>query len=275
MSGSQGSMATSDYDTRSRDEVSATSSSFPPAGASLDYSNVDGDSEAYYNQQLAAGGGGGDNSSTYYKHDGDATEIVHEMHLALLYLLSNPDEFKKVLSQSNPPRFGDGALTLDQWNTAGDIDEEDEESVVTSGTASNVPLPYVVFADDSEVVLPQAHTASQLFGIEQVEGIELEAAAGIPALSQLFLRWLALMPGGDHLNIIDPPGLTVMRIAGGRYRVTAAHRVVWTWMNEFGSLSFCGEEDLTSSTGPALEMGDLVTLTIVDVFETDSQVSYI
>ena len=40
------------------------------------------------------------------------------------------------------------------------------------------------------MVLPQAHTASQLFGIEKVEGIELEAAAGIPALSQLFLRWL-------------------------------------------------------------------------------------
>ena len=33
---------------------------------------------------------------------------------------------------------------------------------------------------------------------------------------------LALMPEGDHLNIIDPPGLTVMRIAGGRYRVTGA-----------------------------------------------------
>ena len=33
---------------------------------------------------------------------------------------------------------------------------------------------------------------------------------------------LALMPEGDHMNIIDPPGLTVMRIAGGRYRVTGA-----------------------------------------------------
>lgn len=42
------------------------------------------------------------------------------------------------------------------------------------------------------------------------------------------LSFTAVMPGGDHLNIIDPPGLTVMRIAGGRYRVTAAHRVVWT-----------------------------------------------
>ena len=58
------------------------------------------------------------------------------------------------------------------------------------GTAATTPLPFIVFADDAEVVLPQAHTASQLFGIEKVEGIELEAAAGIPALSQLFLRWL-------------------------------------------------------------------------------------
>jgi hypothetical protein len=65
------------------------------------------------------------------------------------------------------------------------------------------------------------------------------------------------MPGGDHLNLIDPPGLTVMRIAGGRYRVTAAHRVVWTWMN--------------CIAGNPLQPGDLVTMTIVDVFETDSQ----
>ena len=33
-------------------------------------------------------------------------------------------------------------------------------------------------------------TASQLFGIERVTGIELEAAAGIAGLSMLFLRWL-------------------------------------------------------------------------------------
>jgi hypothetical protein len=144
----------------------------------------------------------------------DATESVHEMHLALLYLLSNPEEFRKVAS--NPP------AALSDWNN------EYSDETTTDGTVSQSPLPYVVFADDAEVVLPQAHTASQLFGIERVEGIELEAAAGVPALSQLFQRWLALMPGGDHLNIIDPPGLTVMRIAGGRYRVTAAHRVVWT-----------------------------------------------
>ena len=145
----------------------------------------------------------------------DATESVHEMHLALLYLLSNPEEFKKVAS--NPP------AALSDWNN-----EYSDEVTADGSVATATPLPYVVFADDAEVVLPQAHTASQLFGIEKVEGIELEAAAGVPALSQLFQRWLALMPGGDHLNIIDPPGLTVMRIAGGRYRVTAAHRVVWT-----------------------------------------------
>jgi len=83
------------------------------------------------------------------------------------------------------------------------------------------------------------------------------------------------MPGGDHLNIIDPPGLTVMRIAGGRYRVTAAHRVVWTWMNEFASI--IQENDQFSEASPEkqekqlLQVGDMVTLTIVDVFETDNQ----
>ena len=98
-------------------------------------------------------------------------------------------------------------------------------------------------------------------------------------LTESFTRWFpleALMPGGDHLNIIDPPGLTVMRIAGGRYRVTAAHRVVWTWMNEFGSfasLSFDDgiQEGSSAEEESPLQIGDLVTLTIVDVFETDNQ----
>ena len=72
----------------------------------------------------------------------------------------------------------------------------------------------------------------------------------------------ALMPGGDHLNLIDPPGLTVMRIAGGRYRVTAAHSVVWTWNN-----ALYGE---TETPLHSLQIGDLVRLTIVDVFETDN-----
>jgi hypothetical protein len=89
------------------------------------------------------------------------------------------------------------------------------------------------------------------------------------------------MPGGDHLNIIDPPGLTVMRIAGGRYRVTAAHRVVWTWMNEFVPLSDGSLAHPSTPNHPRhrsndesvnkLQLGDLVTMTIVDVFETDNQ----
>jgi len=73
------------------------------------------------------------------------------------------------------------------------------------------------------------------------------------------------MPGGDHLNLIDPPGLTVMRIAGGRYRVTAAHRVVWTWMNEFAH-----DSGAASSSLNQLNVGDLVGMTVVDVFETDN-----
>jgi hypothetical protein len=103
------------------------------------------------------------------------------MHLALLYLLSNPEEFTKAL-QAHPPR---GATTLADWNASYETSEE-----ASSVDQNATPLPFVVFADDAEVVLPQAHTASQLFGIERVEGIELEAAAGVPALSQLFLRWL-------------------------------------------------------------------------------------
>ena len=161
-------------------------STFDGANASnltepIEYSNIGSDS--FYNHTDDGGassvtGGGG---NYLYRHQ-DATEIVHEMHLALLYLLSNPEEFKKALN-AHPPS---GATTLDEWNA--EIEDEDEESVMTSGVST--ALPFIVFADDAEVVLPQAHTASQLFGIEKVEGIELEAAAGIPALSQLFLRWL-------------------------------------------------------------------------------------
>mmetsp|Transcript_17050 Transcript_17050/g.39344 ORF Transcript_17050/g.39344 Transcript_17050/m.39344 type:complete len:410 (-) Transcript_17050:54-1283(-) len=232
--------------------------------ASLDYSNIGSDPFYHHTDDGGASSVTGGEGNFVYRHQ-DATAIVHEMHLALLYLLSNPEEFKKAL-KAHPPS---GATTLDEWNA--EMEDEDEESVMTSGVST--ALPFIVFADDAEVVLPQAHTASQLFGIEKVEGIELEAAAGIPALSQLFLRWLALMPGGDHLNIIDPPGLTVMKIAGGRYRVTAAHRVVWTWMNEFASMTF--DESVQDGSSPesesSLQVGDLVTLTVVDVFETDNQ----
>ena len=146
---------------------------------SLEYSS-NADSESYYYDGTDSSMTGHGPSRIHYQ---DATDTVHEMHLALLYLLSNPDEFQKAL-KSHPPR---GATTLSAWNA--EYDDEDE-SVISSATATATPLPFVVFADDAEVVLPQAHTASQLFGIERVEGIELEAAAGIPALSQLFLRWL-------------------------------------------------------------------------------------
>ena len=151
-----------------------------PITSSMDYSSQVDTADSYYNDGASSVTGQG---HSYYHQD--ATEIVHEMYLALLYLLSNPDEFKKALA-THPPR---GATTLDEWNAELDDDTHEEESVMTSGTATT-PLPFIVFADDAEVVLPQAHTASQLFGIEKVEGIELEAAAGIPALSQLFLRWL-------------------------------------------------------------------------------------
>ncbi|KAL7566205.1 hypothetical protein ACA910_011277 [Epithemia clementina (nom. ined.)] len=287
-------------------------------------------------------GGGADNGDDEDDED-DATSVVHEMHLALLYLLSNPEEFQRALA-TRPMR---GATTLHEWNAeyedaeslAGETTTTDATNSLNDGSLMNrsssssslssTPLPFVVFADDAEVVLPAAHTASQLFGVEKVTGMELEAAAGVPALSQLFLRWLALMPGGDHLNLIDPPGLTVMRIAGGRYRVTAAHRVVWMWMNDFpnmqsweddannndstllyddsayhnvldedislqksnsysksprcgggggggGSRSYSSNSSSSRNRNDfnregVLRPGDLVTLTIVDVFETDNQ----
>jgi hypothetical protein len=157
---------------------------------SLDHASV-ADSESY----LAIHTMAGSSSMTGHYHStshADATDTIHEMHLALLYLLSNPEEFQKALA-THPAR---GATTLDQWNAEYDnesLTEAEsvayhEQKAIASSTAT--PLPFVVFADDAEVVLPQAHTASQLFGIERLEGIELEAAAGISSISQLFLRWL-------------------------------------------------------------------------------------
>lgn len=117
----------------------------------------------------------------------DSSDAVHEMHLALLYLLSNPDEFSLALSYSEA-----GGASIEDWNADFD-DNATDASFQPGGPEMSVPpppLPYAVFAEDAEVVLPQAHTANQLFGLERESGIELEAAAGIPALSQLFLRWL-------------------------------------------------------------------------------------
>ena len=163
------------------------------SGGELEYSSTV-DSESYLAIHTLA-----DSSVTGHYHTtthADATDIVHEMHLALLYLLSNPEEFQKALA-AHPAR---GATTLAEWNAEYDSESLTEAESVnmfadnqfSSSTPGTTPLPFVVFADDAEVVLPQAHTASQLFGVERLEGIELEAAAGIPAISQLFLRWLGM-----------------------------------------------------------------------------------
>jgi hypothetical protein len=177
------------------------------ASESLDYSSHvdgegddsqnDGDSESYLAiQTIAESSVITGHMANYHATHADATDTVHEMHLALLYLLTNPEEFQKALA-SHPAR---GATTLAEWNAEYDNESHNEsmteaESLATDNytvdtLTAGTPLPFVVFADDAEVVLPQAHTASQLFGVERLEGIELEAAAGIPALSQLFLRWL-------------------------------------------------------------------------------------
>lgn len=153
----------------------------------------------------------------------DCTSTVHHMHNLLLYLLSNPTEFQDAVDFNNNKST---TSTLSAFHA--EYDRATDVGSVFNGDEENIPVPFLVFAPDAEVVLPQAHTASQLFGYERDNGIELEATSGMLGLCQLFMRWLALMPNGDHMNLINPPGLTVMRIAGGRYRVTAAHRVVWT-----------------------------------------------
>lgn len=155
----------------------------------------------------------------------DNTETIHHVHNLLLYLLSNPEDFQEALdfykSKATTSTLSAFHAEIDRGTDVGSLfDNNDEDNVP--------PIPFMVFAPDAEVVLPQAHTASQLFGFERDNGMELEATSGIIGLCQLFMRWLKLMPDGDHMNLISPPGLTVMRIAGGRYRVTAPHRVVWT-----------------------------------------------
>lgn len=169
---------------------------------SLEYSSdVDG-SESYLAIRTLGESSVTGHAANFHTKHADATEVVHEMHLALLYLLSNPEEFSKALA-SQPAQ---GATTLAEWNQEYDTESVTEaESVNTSNNNDPMsvptPLPYVVFADDAEVVLPQAHTASQLFGVERIEGIELEAAAGIPAISQLFLRWLGKLLCSKNLSV--------------------------------------------------------------------------
>ena len=246
----------------------------------------------------------------------DATEIVHGMHRKLLQALSHPQVFADALiweskvdrgldpslpdddDNLNQVGGGDGGIKsfnnsfetgVDEHKEEVEEDDDDgeeggEEAKLKEQKRIAPPLPLQIFTPDAEVVLPQALTATQLFGMERVTGIELEAAAGITGLSHLFLRWLALMPEGDHMNIVNPPGLTVMRISGGRYRVTAAHRVVWRWMNKFSFSDAMFQGPSESSTGDVtatasgeddspkdtdFDFGDLVTMTIIDVFETD------
>lgn len=239
------------------------------------------------------------NNSNY-----DATATVHEMYRKLLYLLSHHELFAKAIQWQTKVEKGlDPSKALDSDDVSGIRsfeNEFDEKSLAADETKEDEaneegetveerkykdqaklipPLPLQIFASDAEVVLPQALTASQLFGIERLTGIELEAAAGIVGLSLLFSRWLALMPEGDHMNSIEPPGLTVMRISGGRYRVTGAHRVVWRWMNKFSPASTFALPGETASTDETVEdetkdtdfdFGDLVSMTIIDVFETDA-----
>ncbi|KAL3793220.1 hypothetical protein HJC23_000762 [Cyclotella cryptica] len=225
------------------------------------------------------------------EHD-DATPIIHEMHRKLLHLLSHPELFHDALDWQRiieREEEGTSSSSFDGKTSHQGSESNTSDTPYPSQRQLIPPLPHQIFTADVEVVLPQAMTASQLFGIERCTGMELQAAAGIEGVSLLFLRWLALMPEGDHQNIIDPPGLTVMRITGGRYRVTATHRVVWRWMNKFSPASVFREEQDVSATekdvaaaaaGNAtsvvedeedtdFDFGDLVTMTIVDVFETD------
>ena len=242
----------------------------------------------------------------------DATAAIHNMHSKLLYLLSHPELFHEALAwedqsllsiqQPNNDKFEEDS-TFEGLSDANNNDNvkatqnetfefnpndqgggADDKKDKEEDDDNLPPLPFEIFAPDAEVVLPQALTATQLFGVERETGVELEAAAGITGLSHLFLRWLALMPEGDHMNIIRPPGLTVMRIAGGGYRVTAAHRVVWRWMNKFsfspldlsrehsdGAVDAANNPSSTTANNndTDFDFGDLVTMTIIDVFETD------
>jgi hypothetical protein len=141
----------------------------------------------------------------------DATATIYEMHRKLLYLMSNPQCFHAAVEWIGKIERGvDPSIPQDEGL---EFEKEDgTHSVKTSNTNTSAssdgkfpaqsllipPLPLQIFASDAEVVLPEAMTASQLFGIERVTGIELEAAAGIAGLSVLFLRWL-----GELFSLYD------------------------------------------------------------------------
>mmetsp|Transcript_40930 Transcript_40930/g.96044 ORF Transcript_40930/g.96044 Transcript_40930/m.96044 type:complete len:416 (-) Transcript_40930:70-1317(-) len=158
-----------------------------------------------------------------YGGEPDVTSTIVETHYALLYLMTNPEDF----------RMPEGML------------------------------PHHVFHEDATASLPAAHTASQFFGVE-LEGMEVATVRGIANIAALFQRWLAIMPGADHYHVLDPPGLTIMRIAGGTYRVSATHRIVWTWFNEF-----LPEAKPFHADHEPFAHGDLVSMPVVDIFEAD------
>lgn len=190
------------------------------------YSEMSGD----HNLRNGASVGGGGDVMYHHQHhsqfgEHDATTTVHGMHRKLLYLLSHPELFHDALDWQDKIDMGldpsvdgnddkDGEEGKKKMKLGGngiqsfneEFDEEEKDASAADDTNGNgrrekqskfpaqqkliPPLPQQIFAQDAEVVLPQALTASQLFGIERVTGIELEAAAGIEGLSHLFLRWL-------------------------------------------------------------------------------------
>lgn len=126
----------------------------------------------------------------------DATLAIHEMHRKLLYAMSYPQCFHDAIDWISKV---ESSSSLSLEGRRGGLEYEKEDGTHSSHATPNSniitdnddpPLPLQIFAPDAEVVLPEAMTANQLFGIERVTGIELEAAAGIGGLSLLFLRWL-------------------------------------------------------------------------------------
>lgn len=170
----------------------------------LDFMSRDGSESSVESTPLGAVAGADEAGKCDVRTVGtlyDSNRSIHESHTALLYLLSHPEEFQRALEDSP----AEHTKSLEEWNNEAERDSLASASVCTRAEedhrncVSTRPLPFLVFSDDAEVVLPQAHTPSQLFGSELIEGIELEAAAGIRSLSQLFLRWL----GNCFLRALD------------------------------------------------------------------------
>lgn len=133
--------------------------------------------------------------SSSTSHEGeheDATTTIHEMHRKLLYLMSHPELFHDALDWQRTveqEREGTTSSSLEE-RTADTNRRSESDDPYPSQPRLIPPLPHQILTADVEVVLPQAMTASQLFGIERCTGMELQAAAGIEGVSLLFLRWL-------------------------------------------------------------------------------------